>query len=76
MSLPKNSTPTQPIHPVVMDWASRNGFTITSSRVGKNGVIHHEGVATRPSTVYYTGLPKKETKAKGGWHAMRRWFGI
>jgi hypothetical protein len=45
-----------------MDWASKNGITIVSSRVGKNGGIFHTGVATSPSTVYYTGLPKKETK--------------
>ncbi len=47
---------------VAMDWASKNGITIVSSRVGKNGGIFHTGVATSPSTVYYTGLPKKETK--------------
>jgi len=76
MSLKNDSDPTQQPHPMVADWASRNGITITSSRVGKHGAILSEGVATSPSTEYHTGLPKRETKAKVGWHAMRRWFGI
>ena len=76
MSLKNDSDPTQQPHPMVADWASRNGITITSSRVGKYGAILSEGVATSPSTEYHTGLPKRETKAKVGWHAMRRWFGI
>ena len=65
MSLKNDSDPTQQPHPMVADWASRNGITITSSRVGKHGAIHSEGVATSPSTEYHTGLPKQETKAKG-----------
>jgi len=79
MSLQNDSeqTETQRLSRVAMDWASKNGITITSSRVGKNGAIHHTGVATSPSTEYHTGLPKHGAKAKqGGWNAMRRWFGI
>jgi hypothetical protein len=77
MSLKNDSDPTQQPHPMVTDWASKNGITITSSRVGKHGAIHSEGVATSPSTEYRTGLPKHGAKAKqGGWNAMRRWFGI
>jgi len=65
MSLKNDSAPTQLPHPMVTEWASRNGITITSSRVGKHGAILSEGVATSPSTEYHTGLPKPETKAKG-----------
>ena len=67
MSLQNDSeqTETQRLSRVAMDWASKNGITITSSRVGKHGAILSEGVATSPSTEYHTGLPKQETKAKG-----------
>jgi len=46
----------------VMEYLSKTGLKIVSSRTTPDGRTHHQCVATRPSAEYHTRLPGKAPK--------------